>query len=226
VGQTIKTQQQLLAEFADNTTGNITAEDGRDVIVSAFGYAAPADPTARNDNQDSAGLGAFFDVGSRWLNTATQKFWLCFDGAAGAAVWVAFCACGGGSSSGGGGSSSGGGGPCCGLTTTNTIRLAFSNGTGYCINFNGLSFDLTGFQPLLWETTPPGLTFCPDTIQTLSFACLDDGQWNVQGTTSGGTQVFYAIAATTNCEPFTVVFPDVTIGECGCTTTITATLVS
>lgn len=93
---TVRTPLQLDTLFADNITGNISAQDGRDLISSEFGWASVIDPTVLNDNADSAGIGAYFSKLSSWMNTATQTYWRCFDGATGAAVWVKIGPSGGG----------------------------------------------------------------------------------------------------------------------------------
>lgn len=87
MSDTVRTRSQLLASFADNVTFDITAQNGRDFIQGAFGYVGTSDPSVNNDNVDTAGIGAFFDAGSCWFNTSTQKTWFCFSGAPGAAVW-------------------------------------------------------------------------------------------------------------------------------------------
>ena len=86
---TVRTFPQLAALFADGPPANISAQDGRDFIVSAQGWISLAsDPTVNNDNVDTAALGATFDAGSRWTNQATHTVWACITGPAGAAVWV------------------------------------------------------------------------------------------------------------------------------------------
>jgi len=45
------------------------------------------DPTPDNDGVDTAGLGHAFAVGDFWVNTATERFWVCVDNSTGAAVW-------------------------------------------------------------------------------------------------------------------------------------------
>lgn len=84
---TIRTEAQLEAFFADNNTGDISALDGRDFVATFFGLATTTDPGPNNDSQDTAGIGAFFSAGSRWLNVNTQIEWVCFDGTPGLAVW-------------------------------------------------------------------------------------------------------------------------------------------
>jgi hypothetical protein len=84
----VKTQAQLRAEYTDNTSGAITAGDGRDLIDTSFGYIGTTDPGANNDGSDSAGIGAAFSPGTRWLNTATPSAWVCVSAAAHSAVWV------------------------------------------------------------------------------------------------------------------------------------------
>ena len=88
MADTTRTKSQLITLFADNTTGLITAQDARDFIVSAFPYQGSLPPSNNNDRIDSAGLGAFFDIGSQWLVVSTGLLWTCRDGTPGAAVWV------------------------------------------------------------------------------------------------------------------------------------------
>lgn len=83
----VRTNSQLQVEFADNNNFDISAQDGRDVIASSFGWAATVDPVNGNDNIDSLGIGAFFDVGSRWINLTSRMTWVCLDGTPNAAVW-------------------------------------------------------------------------------------------------------------------------------------------
>lgn len=84
----VRTSQQLQTEFADNNAFLISAQDGRDLIASAFGFSSPTDPTVNNDNVDTAGIGAFFDLGSRWFNSVQQTRWICQSGSPTAAYWV------------------------------------------------------------------------------------------------------------------------------------------
>lgn len=83
----VKTRDQLIERFPDNDLGEILAQDGRDLIVSAFGFFSASIPTVDYDSEDSAGVGATFDLGSRLLIVASTSVWQCFDGAEGAAVW-------------------------------------------------------------------------------------------------------------------------------------------
>lgn len=89
MADTVRTRAQLEALFPDNTTGQITAQRGRDLIVSAFGYIVGGFPAVNNDKVDTAGIGAFFDAGSRWLDTILNRTWSCLDGSPGAARWQA-----------------------------------------------------------------------------------------------------------------------------------------
>jgi hypothetical protein len=87
MANTIRTEDDLFAIFADNVSRDITAQDARDFIASAFGAEEITDPTVNDDNVGTAGNGSF-DANSRWLNTATPSIWQCVDGTPGAAVWV------------------------------------------------------------------------------------------------------------------------------------------
>lgn len=82
-----RTLLQLLGLFPDNDLAEISAGDGRDLIQSLFGYAALTDPTADNDSVDSAGIGQFFDTGSRWTNTNTKRVFECAAGPPHMATW-------------------------------------------------------------------------------------------------------------------------------------------
>ena len=72
----------LLTQYADNTSGEITAERLRNFVQSARPHTASADPTASSDSA------AGFDVGHAWVNTSTPAVFECVDASAGAAVWV------------------------------------------------------------------------------------------------------------------------------------------
>lgn len=85
----VQTAAQLQAEFADNTTGAITAQDGRNLVVSAFGGSGTAGPNVDFDNVDTANSGNFYDVGSKFFNLTTMRCWLCLDGSPGHAKWQA-----------------------------------------------------------------------------------------------------------------------------------------
>ena len=87
MSDTVRTRDQLVAEFPDNDLGEIPAQASRDLVVSAFGFASVVDPTADWDNVDSAGVGAFFDFGSFVLNTVTQVEWRCYRGTPHTAIW-------------------------------------------------------------------------------------------------------------------------------------------
>jgi hypothetical protein len=87
MADTIQTQATLLSEFADNLTGNITAQFGRNLIVSAFGYVATRPPNALDDNANNNGTGAFFDTGSRWFDKSQGVLYECVSGAPFTAVW-------------------------------------------------------------------------------------------------------------------------------------------
>ena len=85
----VRTESQLTTLFADNTAGDITAQDGRDLVVSSFGYIGSTDPNGNYDNVDTAGVGAFFDAGSKLLNTTSGgKIWECTSGTPTMATWV------------------------------------------------------------------------------------------------------------------------------------------
>jgi hypothetical protein len=76
----------------DGGTNYRTAQSG-DVILDGDGDVVPSvttqssAPTVSNDEDDSAGIGKSFFVGALWLDTTTNKLYLCADATAGAAVW-------------------------------------------------------------------------------------------------------------------------------------------
>lgn len=88
-GSTVKTEGQLEEDFPDNLIKEITAADSRNFIHSCFGWISGTAPTVNNDNVDTAGIGQFFDTGSRWYETVRGRLWKCASGAPGAAVWQA-----------------------------------------------------------------------------------------------------------------------------------------
>lgn len=83
----VRTLAQLLGLFHDNNVGDISAQDGRDLCATVFGFPSTTDPTPDWDRSDSAGVGAFFDTGSKVTNTTTQVTWFCYDGTPHLAVW-------------------------------------------------------------------------------------------------------------------------------------------
>lgn len=91
MSNTVRTEADLLALFPDNITGLITAQAGRDLIVSTFGWADSGPPGPNNDNVDTAGIGAKFDTGSRWVDILNDHAWFCIAGSPGAAVWERAC---------------------------------------------------------------------------------------------------------------------------------------
>jgi hypothetical protein len=93
VTDTIRTGRQLVELWPSNQIGQITAQDGRDLIVSAFGVVASRAPTVLDDSVNSAGTGAYCDAGSHWTDQTAPLHWQCVSGAPGNAVWVP---CGGG----------------------------------------------------------------------------------------------------------------------------------
>jgi Concanavalin A-like lectin/glucanases superfamily len=88
MSNTTRTRDQLWALFPDNVIRLISPQRDRDFIASAFPFLSTVDPGPNNDRADTAGAGAFFDFGSRWLNLTTQTVWYCMDGQPTAAVWV------------------------------------------------------------------------------------------------------------------------------------------
>jgi hypothetical protein len=84
----VQTRAALVAEYADNTSGNISAQYGRNLITTTVPYVGAVAPTVNNDAVDTAGLGTRFDAGSVWFDTTHRVVWECMSGATGAAVWV------------------------------------------------------------------------------------------------------------------------------------------
>tara|TARA_R110000850_G_scaffold191319_1_gene318249 strand:- start:397 stop:2082 length:1686 start_codon:yes stop_codon:yes gene_type:complete len=79
--------------YADNTTGNIGADDLRtqmdntadSVVFKATGFTAP--PTASDDAADTATNGVFL-VGDVWVDETNNKSYMSVDSTAGAASWI------------------------------------------------------------------------------------------------------------------------------------------
>jgi hypothetical protein len=79
--------------YADNTTGNIGADDLRtqmdntadSVIFKVTGKVAP--PVIGDDSAGTAGNGAFL-VGDMWIDETNNKSYISVDSSAGAAVWI------------------------------------------------------------------------------------------------------------------------------------------
>jgi hypothetical protein len=64
--------------------GTETAADGADVRVTKAkrdNYTATTDPTANDDSTDG------YTIGSVWINTSTDRIWVCVDATATAAIW-------------------------------------------------------------------------------------------------------------------------------------------
>lgn len=87
---TYKTQLQNIARFPDNIDGDILASDGRNLIASLYPYQSANDPTANDDNVNTADEpnATGFDTGSWWLNTVSADLFYCLTGVATAALWV------------------------------------------------------------------------------------------------------------------------------------------
>jgi len=87
MADTVRTKAQLIALWADNDTGDITAGDGRDFLSTFFGFRGLGIPTPQNDRVDTAGIGQFFDQGNWWFNTVVETLWYCIEGPPGLADW-------------------------------------------------------------------------------------------------------------------------------------------
>lgn len=85
--QTIRTEDQLLAELPDNNNRLIKPVHSRDIVVSAFGAVQGFDPGELDDLDNSNGNG-FFDAASKWLNTVTPSVWVCINGQHHLADWM------------------------------------------------------------------------------------------------------------------------------------------
>lgn len=55
--------------------------------TSANTYISVVDPTAQNDDVDTAGLGRAFEVGEYWLNITSDTLFICMDNTTNAAIW-------------------------------------------------------------------------------------------------------------------------------------------
>ncbi len=88
VAAAVMTESQLELLFHNNNSGDISAGDGRNLVSSAFGYAAMSAPSSNNDRVDTAGIGQFFDTGSKWTNVSTSDVYWCIVGTPTAAVWI------------------------------------------------------------------------------------------------------------------------------------------
>lgn len=86
---TYKTKNQNITRFPDNTSGLITAADGRNFITSVYAYLADHDPTPDCDRNNTAGEPQCdgYCQDSRWLNTSTGDYFVCIDDTPTFAVW-------------------------------------------------------------------------------------------------------------------------------------------
>jgi Concanavalin A-like lectin/glucanases superfamily len=84
-----KTRARNIAAFVDNTAGLISAQDGRNLVLSAFDYVFAANPDNTADLTNTGGWpnAEGFDVATRWFNSITQRVWESIDSTIGAAVW-------------------------------------------------------------------------------------------------------------------------------------------
>ena len=72
----------LLTQYADNTSGDITAERLRNFVQSARPHEAAAAPGVTDDSTSG------FDVGHVWLDTTGPTLFECVSASVGAAVWA------------------------------------------------------------------------------------------------------------------------------------------
>jgi hypothetical protein len=82
-----RTRSDLTTLFRDNVAGDISAQDGRDLIQSVFGVVIGRDPNAVDENANTNGTGQFLDEGNVWFNSTAKTWWICDDGTPMNAVW-------------------------------------------------------------------------------------------------------------------------------------------
>lgn len=83
-----RTWQALLGLLPLNDTAEISAQDVRDFVIASRGYTKFGTPTPDHDSVDTAGEGAFFAVGSRWIDLTNGDVWICWAEAPGLAQWA------------------------------------------------------------------------------------------------------------------------------------------
>jgi len=66
---------------------NLAYETSGHTGFASSAYFATSDPTADNDEIDTADVGRVFTSGDFWYNNSLDKFFFCKDASAGAAVW-------------------------------------------------------------------------------------------------------------------------------------------
>jgi len=83
MADTRRTKNSLLSLYADNETGEISAQDLRDFVVTSFPTFSVSTPSAINDNTQG------YDIGSLWACTATDPvtLYICTSSDTGSAVW-------------------------------------------------------------------------------------------------------------------------------------------
>lgn len=72
--------------FEYRTPAQVRADISAAEAVNNY-LIATTDPTANNDDVDTAGLGTTFQPRSLWLNTSSNEFFICLSNATGAANW-------------------------------------------------------------------------------------------------------------------------------------------
>jgi hypothetical protein len=82
VAEARRTHAELLTNYADNTSGAISAERLRDFVQSVRPHTASEAPGASDDETSG------FDVGHAWLDTTGPTLYECVDASEGAAEWV------------------------------------------------------------------------------------------------------------------------------------------
>jgi hypothetical protein len=115
----------------------------------------------------------------------------------------------------------------CGVDTTcchptnvpSTLHATFSNGTGSCSCFNGLSFAMT-YDSVNARWSASGLTICGLGTNSLLFQC-NGATWGLQGT---GACSFQGGGATAVCSPFSVSFTTLSVSPVCCNGAIDVTV--
>jgi len=177
----VRSREELILAYAQNNNGQIKSQQGRDFVLTCFGYRATFNPTVNNDIDDTAGLGTKFSVGSRWFNVLTLQQFTCFADTAGAAVWSS-------------GVTPGPAGPGIPVGGTEGQYAVKGAGGDYDVEWSDGPSPAAGFPAFTsWEFDYTDFQF-PATTHTITLATLPAGTWLMSGffqadvtfTTSGG----------------------------------------
>lgn len=89
MSNTIRSLADLLSILPSAKPGGITAQNLRDVVVTAFGrvYIASGMPGATYDAADTANVGRIFQAGDLYYSTTYHGVYICTDATATAAQW-------------------------------------------------------------------------------------------------------------------------------------------